>query len=192
MLLSYKLFEYRKISSTDEYDKHLDYYLHKKLSHSDTVINPLTDDFLEKFMYIDNPTDKELASINKYLKSHKLDNIVLYHGTHPDNNILDEGLLKTTTNRRLSRQSSSGFVYLALFPDSAKQYSDIGYGISNSAVYKITVPIEYLKPDDDNLKNVRQYGKIDVGTTLADSFIYAHTFRVAGNIPPYMIKKYIK
>lgn len=165
-------------------------YIHKNFTHSDNIIDPLEDGLLKDYLYPSfmNITDKDRKILNSYLKRNKQNSIVLYHGTSPRNNILSDGLLKTTTKRRLSYQSTSGFVYLAIFPDMAKMYSDVGYGISNSVVYKVIVPIEYIKPDTDNLYNKRMYSPtLDVQDTLADSLFYANTFKVKGNIPPYMI-----
>jgi len=179
MIVDYKIFE----------KEFIDKFLHKGFQHTNNIIEPLKDDYLKSFLYSYDIDDDIRKDINSYFKKHKLDSIVLYHGTHPRNNILEEGLLKTTTKRRLSYQSTSGFVYLSIFPDKAKMYSDIGYGISNSIIYKITIPIEYIKPDLDNLYNKTIVG-YDVKETLADSLIFTHTFRVAGNIPPYMIEEY--
>lgn len=165
-------------------------YLHKNFTHTDKIIDPLEDDFLKNYLYpsIINIDDKDRKLIDGYFKSNKQNSIVLYHGTSPKNNILSDGLLKTTSKRRLSYQSTSGFVYLAIFPSMAKMYSDIGYGINNSVIYKVIIPIEYIKPDTDNLYNKRMYSPTwDVKDTLADSLFYAHTFKVKGNIPPYMI-----
>lgn len=186
MIKNYNLFE-RSLTKT------LDKYLHKSLTHSDLIISPDDDEYLQSFLYKYELSDSDRIQINAYFKKHKFDNIILYHATHPRNSILEEGLLKTTSSRRLSYQSTSGFVYLAIHPSMAKSYSDIGYGISNSVIYEVTIPVEYLMPDTDNLMNQRiAKPEYNIKDTLADSMVYAHTFKVKGNIPPYMIKTYNK
>ena len=68
------------------------------------------------------------------------------------------------------------------------EQKSLGYGINNATVYEVYTPVEWLKPDEDQLNNVRYHSNPDVGNTMADSFLYGHGFRVAGNIPPYAIK----
>lgn len=67
---------------------------------------------------------------------------------------------------------------------------DMGYGINNAVVYECLIPIVYIKPDLDQLRNVRHFGEIEVGNTIGDSIVYGHGVRVKGDIPPYMIKKF--
>lgn len=186
MIRKFEVFE--KMKKTDSVYK--DIYIHKNFIHSDTIINPISNEELKNYLYADQLSNIDRKSINNFFKKHTKDSIVLYHGTNPNHDIMGEGLLKTSSKRRLSYQSTAGFVYLAIFPDTAKLYSDIGYGISNSQVYEVTIPIEYLTPDKDNLANKRVVIGDDVQYTLADSLVFAHSFAIKGNIPPYMIKKY--
>jgi hypothetical protein len=154
------------------------------------VFNLLKDKQFKDIFY-SNPTSENVKFLNEFFKSNKNKLIRLYHGTSPKLPILKDGLLRTSFKTKKSLQSQPGFVYLSIFPTSAKQFGDLAYGINNAAtVYQIDVPIEYLKPDKDQLYNIRAAGNVNVGETLGDSAIYGHGFRVAGDIPPYMIKIY--
>ena len=129
-----------------------------------------------------------LKKFNKLLKDSKFKKIRLFHGTSPNINILDDGLLVTKLKTKKSIQSETGYVYLSIYPDSAKTFGNISYGITKSIVYEIIVPIIYLKVDKDQLFNVNFHGN-NVPESLGDSAIYGHGFRIKGDIPPYMISK---
>lgn len=129
-------------------------------------------------------SEKNIKNINKFLNTNKNKNIRLYHGTHPNIPILEEGILTTKLKTKKSYQSQVGFVYLSLYPESAKLFGNIGYGINNATVYQVDIPILYLKPDLDQLHNSNTLNK-----TLGDSAIHGHGFRVKGDVPPYMITK---
>lgn len=116
--------------------------------------------------------------------------IKLYHGTHPSHDIMNQGLLPTSNERRLSLQSGSGHVYLATTPEMAKQFGDIGNGINNSKVYEVSVPVHKLLPDKDQLKNKRMYGNQNIGDTIGDSIVHGKTVRVKGKINPWQIREY--
>lgn len=167
-------------------------YLHY-LPYNDTSneINLAKDDEFKDIIYAE-PTEKNIDILNKFLRANKRKIIVMYHGTSPEHDILNNGLFTTKERTKRSRQSQPGFVYLSIYPDMAKTFGNLGYGISNAVVYEVRVPIEFLKPDLDQIHNVRQFGGINCGSTLADSILYGHGARVKGNLPPYMITKYKK
>ncbi len=109
---------------------------------------------------------------------------------------MEEGLKATSNKTKKSLQSEVGYVYLSIYPESAKMFGDLSNGIKNAVVYEIDIPIKYLKPDKDQLFNkkrsqieYKQDNDIHIGETLGDSAIFGHGFRVKGDIPPYMIKK---
>ena len=98
---------------------------------------------------------------------------------------MEEGLKRTTNKTKKSLQSEPGYVYLSIYPESAKLFGNLAYGINDAQVYEIHVPIIHLKADSDQLYNMNHMGK-----SLGDSAIYGNGFRVKGDIPPYMISKY--
>ena len=140
------------------------------------------------------PQTNDVKTINKFIKDksdiYVQNHIKLYHGTHPNHPIKEQGLLPTSSTRRLSLQSASGYVYLATTPEMAKQFGDIGNGINNSKVYEVTVPIHKLLADKDQLKNKRMYGDEDIGNSIGDSIIHGRTVRVKGKIEPWQIEEY--
>lgn len=142
--------------------------------------------------FIFEQSSESVKKLNKLLSKNKDKQLKLFHGTHPDIQILEEGLLKTTLKTKKSYQSETGYVYLSIYPESAKLFGDLAYGIQNSTVYEINVPILYCKPDLDQLRNVNLESPNVYGKTLGDSIIYGNGVRVKGNIPPYMIKIFKK
>lgn len=165
-------------------------YLHSAaglLHDINTFNNPID---LREIFDLNDFSKENKEKINNFLKRNKEKFVSLYHGTSPKHNIIEDGLLKTTNKTKKSFQSEVGYVYLSVYPSSAKTFGDLAYGISNAVVYEIKVPIEFLKVDTDQLKNKRLYGSFkNIENTLADSLLYGNGFRVKGNIPPYLIKK---
>ena len=105
---------------------------------------------------------------------------------------MHEGLLRTTSRRRNSAQSESGYVYLSIYPSSAKTFGEIAYPRDEVIVYAVDIKIKELKPDKDQLVNKRRwgYGQFDfLGDSLAESLIFGHGARVRRDIRPYEIKK---
>ena len=101
---------------------------------------------------------------------------------------MSQGILKTTSRRRNSAQSTSGFVYLSLYPDSARTFGELAYPKQDVLVYSVDIKIKELKPDSDQLRNKRLWdAECKIGDTLADSLIFGHGARVARNIYPYEI-----
>jgi hypothetical protein len=135
------------------------------------------------------PSEKDIQVIKKFLNDNKYHKLILYHGTNAEFDIEHDGLLPTTSKRRNSLQSASGYVYLSIFPEMAKTFGEMAFPNKDINVYKIDVPIKDLKTDKDQLFNKRLYGNIQVGDSLAESLIIGHGARVKGKIPPYMIKR---
>lgn len=122
---------------------------------------------------------------NRYVK--------LYHATAPDLDIEGEGLKPTSTTRRRSYQSTSGFVYLANTPDRAKTFGDMG-NKGHSTVYEVIVPIRKLLADKDQLFNQRvalaETGE-SIGNSIGESIVYGGGVRIKGYIEPWAIRKII-
>lgn len=125
--------------------------------------------------------------LNKFLNKNKGNLLNLYHGTSSNFDIKENGLLTTKLKTKRSYQSEEGYVYLSIYPDSAKLFGEIAYPKEDISVYKVEIAISNLKSDKDQLRNKRLYGNMKVGDSLAESAIYGNGFRVKGDIPPYMI-----
>lgn len=141
-----------------------------------------------QLIYNDEPSAEEISTFNKWLRQHKDDYCILFHGTASRHDILSQGIKKTTLKTKRSFQSAPGFVYLSVFPDMSKTFGEFGYPQEDITVYGVIIKIKELKPDYDQLKNKRLYGDIDCGETLADSLVYGHGARVSRNIMPYEIR----
>lgn len=142
--------------------------------------------FFENDMFYDR---KLVDDFNKWLRKHREDYLRLYHGTGSRHKILEKGILTTTIKRRTSYQSENGYVYLSIYPDSAKTFGELGNPYDKVIVYSVDLKIKELKPDIDQLKNKRFYNKdlSEMGNTLAESLIYGHAARVKRSIKPYEI-----
>lgn len=178
------------ITKLNEYTKYL-YYLEApaiKGVNTKIILN-LTNDYQTNDLFFKEPTDSDIKFLNKYLKDNKYNLIELYHGTSSDNNIIENGLLTTKVKTKKSLQSTPRYVYLSIFKDMAIKFGSFAYPKKDVNVYKITVPVYFLKPDLDQIKNVRMWSNENIGETLADSALYGHGFCIKGNIPPYMIEK---
>lgn len=82
-------------------------------------------------------------------------------------------------------QSATGFVYLSIYPQSARTFGELAYPRKQVTVYAVDIKIKELLPDKDQLRNKRLYGQFDIDDTLADSLIFGHGARVKRNILPY-------
>ena len=137
------------------------------------------------------PSAKKVQEINRYLQANKdkynPKYVKFYHGTAKGLPIEEKGLLPTSTTRRKSYQSESGYVYLANTPERAKTFGDLG-NMSNSDVYEVVVPVNKLLPDLDQLNNLRSTGE-KIGNTLGDSIVYGGGVRIKGKIEPYAVRK---
>lgn len=139
-------------------------------------------------------TDKEVKEFGRFLNSHKMDFIRMYHGTSSRHAVMDKGLLATSSGRARSPQSAAGFVYLAYDPESALNFARMGYAGDYTAdlvVYAVDVTVQRLLPDHDQLRNKRMWGGDDtIGSTLAHSLIYGRGARVRGRIEANQIHEW--
>ena len=153
------------------------------------VIDFNTDDKFSH-LFFGNPTTKEIAEFNKWLKKNRDTYVRLYHGTSSKIPVLQEGLKPTSRKTAKSLQSGSGFVYLSVYPSMSKQYADLAYSSDvyhgvHSEVYAVDIPVKELKPDKDNLSNKRMYGLPELGGSLGESLAVAHSVSVPRAILPY-------
>ena len=176
------------------------------ISHSTGLYDVKTDKIIElrdMQLYWDNikvcdkPNyieSKEYKELSKFLRENKNGFIRMYHGTGKSVPILgleDRGLLKTTNRTKKSFQSETGYVYLSVYPESAKTFGEICYPYDKPAIiYEVVIPVSELRPDTDQLRNARQFGNKKVGDTLVESLVIGHGARVKGHIPKYMINIY--
>jgi hypothetical protein len=184
-----KLNEFISEKTTNIFNKYL-YYIEApgiRGVNINKVLN-LVNDSETRYLFFKDPTIEDVDFLQKYLKSNKFNLIELYHGTSSDHNILDDGLLTTKLSTKKSMQSEIGYVYLSVFDSMAKTFGSFAYPKNDISVYKITVPVYFLEPDLDQLRNQRYYAGNNVNNTLAESALFGHGFRIKGNIPPYMIK----
>lgn len=108
----------------------------------------------------------------------------LYHGTAANLPIMEQGLLPTSARRRRSLQSTSGYVYLSVYPGAAKDFGRMGNSGRAIEVYKVEIPIRILLADKDQLNNKRYWGEDStIGNDLASSLMIGHGARVKGRIP---------
>lgn len=138
-----------------------------------------------------NPKDK--AAFSSFLNSHRSDFVRLYHGTSKKHEVLGSGLLPTSSKRRNSLQSQSGYVYLTYDPQTALSFARMGYAGQykyDLVVYAVEVTIGRLLPDHDQLFNKRMYTDLEIGKSLADSLIYGRGARVKGKIEPHQVTIY--
>lgn len=148
------------------------------------------DSFIDELITSPPHTEEDVKRLNKYLRANKNKTITLYHGTDASHNILQDGLLPTSAKRKKSLQSASGYVYLSVYKSMAKTFGEMANPYAkNIKVYKITLPINDLKVDNDQLKNKRMWSDVEIGNTLGDSLIYGSGARVKGAIPNYYIKE---
>ena len=146
---------------------------------------------LKSALFNDEPTRDDITSLNKWLRQHRDDYVRLYHGTSSELPITDKGLLKTSVKRKRSLQSEPVFVYLSIFPTTARTFGEFGYPRESVTVYAVDVKVSELKPDTDQLKNKRMWCRDiapDIRDTLGDSLAFGHGARIKRDILPYEIK----
>jgi len=124
---------------------------------------------------------EEVREFQRWLVSKRSEFIRLYHGTWDGHDVINKGLLPTTTKRRNSYQSSSGYVYLTYDPQRARSFGSMAYPGRGIVVYAADVLVRSLHPDKDQLANMRSVG-YDIGDSLAESFIYGAGARVKGKV----------
>lgn len=137
------------------------------------------------------PTPEKAKAINEWVKNNAdiyTNSLVkMYHATHPSIPIEHDGLRPTSTLRRRSYQSESGYVYLAATPERAKAFGDIANG-TKSTVYEVLVRVRHLLPDKDQLNNQRSVGN-ELGNSVGESVVYGGGARVKGRIEPWAVRK---
>lgn len=132
---------------------------------------------------------KRIAAFNSWLKAHEEEECELYHGTDAKLPILQQGLIKTTARTKKSYQSQTGYVYLSIYPETAKLFGEIAYPGSRISVYAVVLKIKELLPDPDQLKNKKYWcGLSYLGNTLAESLCAGSGARVKRNVFPYELK----
>lgn len=145
------------------------------------------DEFFAKYFFSER-TPPKTSELAKWLRDHREDFVTLYHGTAAINKIREQGIKPTTTNRRNSYQSTSGYSYVSVYPGMAEafgRYAGLNRGPDENgnkiAVYPVMIQIKNLRPDIDQLNNQRSVGK-DVGNSLAESLLVGSGARVRGKI----------
>ena len=159
-------------------------FLTSDINGEHNVINLMTNPDTS-IIYNEEASQKQRLAFSKWLRQHREDYVRLYHGTDSDIPILKDGLKKTSTRTKKSIQSATGFVYLSIYPQSARTFGELAYPRKQVTVYAVDIKIKELLPDKDQLRNKRLYGQFDIDDTLADSLIFGHGARVKRNILPY-------
>ena len=159
-------------------------FLTSDINGEHNVINLMTNPDTS-IIYNEEASQKQRLAFSKWLRQHREDYVRLYHGTDSNIPILRDGLKKTSTRTKKSMQSATGFVYLSIYPQSARTFGELAYPRKQVTVYAVDIKIKELLPDKDQLRNKRLYGQFDIDDTLADSLIFGHGARVKRNILPY-------
>jgi hypothetical protein len=105
-----------------------------------------------------------------------------YHGTAAHVPVETQGLLPTSTRRRNSLQSRSGYVSFSIFPGHAEMFALIAFPRRSVTVYGIDLRVRELVPDLDQLRNQRAWAERCVKPTLAHSLAYGHGAQVKGAV----------
>lgn len=139
------------------------------------------------------PTPEKAKIMTAWVKEnsdlYKEKYVKLYHATAMSLPIEHEGLKPTSTTRRRSYQSTSGYVYLAATPERAKNFGDIG-NQGRSAVYEVIALVRNLLSDRDQLNNQRAVGQWgDMGNSIGESIVYGGGVRIKGAIEPWAVRK---
>lgn len=130
---------------------------------------------------------KRLRQFSRWLRENRQTQVVLFHGTSKRLPIMEKGLLPTSSRRRKSLQSTPGYVYLSVFPSSARQFGEIAYPGHEIVVYNVTCFIRQLRTDKDQLFNRRMYSGLDVEDTLVNSLVYGFGARRKGAVHPFSL-----
>jgi hypothetical protein len=106
----------------------------------------------------------------------------LYHGTAAHVPVANQGLLPTSTRRRNSLQSRSGYVSFSIFPGHAEMFALLAFPRRSVTVYGVDLRVRELVPDLDQLRNQRAWAERCVKPTLAHSLAYGHGAQVKGAV----------
>jgi hypothetical protein len=184
-----------KVGHNEKMSKSGTFNKYKKIYDADgTMFHPfdLRMEFPELIWNVE-PTDKQIEKLNKWLRDNKEKYVRMFHGTPFENkeNVLQKGLLPTSSTRRHSFQSQSGYVYLSVFPTMSKHFADMAshQDKDKNVVFEVVAAIMDLKPDTDQLINKRHHSdNKNIGDTLADSIIYGHGARIRGKVDRNLIR----
>jgi hypothetical protein len=133
----------------------------------------------------DDPAIKEL---DQWLRGNPNAFVRLYHGTAKDHPIMASGLLPTTSNRRNSLQSRSGYVSLSVYESNARTFGELAYPGKEIEVYAVTMCVRSLTADKDQLFNQRCHVGRKVKNSLAHSLVFGHGAQVKGKVDPWYIQ----
>lgn len=125
--------------------------------------------------------------IKSYNQKYEIRYVIMYHAANKNAPILERGLLAGKRNRKNFGMSESGYVYLAVNPQTAKIFGEMAYN-ENYIIYEVIVPVGKLLPDKKRLQYTMPEGV--TGGSLAHSLIYAGSAMVKGNIERWQIKQY--
>ena len=106
----------------------------------------------------------------------------LYHGTDARVPVATEGLRPTSTRRRNSLQSRSGYVSFSIYPGHAEMFALLAFPRRAVTVYGVDLRVRELVPDADQLRNQRVWAERCVQPTLAHSLAYGHGAQVRGAV----------
>ena len=106
----------------------------------------------------------------------------LYHGTAAHVPVGNQGLLPTSTRRRNSLRSRSGYVSFSIFPGHAEMFALLAFPRRSVTVYGVDLRVRELRPDLDQLRNQRAWAERCVQPTLAHSLAYGHGAQVRGAV----------
>ena len=149
-------------------------------------------DFSKGDPFFLEPTKKGLRRLREWLRASRNTFVTLYHGTSAGHNVAGpdgEGLLPTSPGWAKSLQSASGWVHLSVHPDAAGFFGRMAYPGQDISVYAATVPVYRLRPDADQLRNMRYWssGGEGIGGDLASSLVHGGGARVRGAVAPYSL-----
>ena len=106
----------------------------------------------------------------------------LYHGTAAHVPVANQGLLPTSTRRRNSLQSRSGYVSFSIFPGHAEMFALLAFPRRSVTVYGVDLRVGERVPDLEQLRNQRAWAERCVKPTLAHSLAYGHGAQVKGAV----------
>jgi hypothetical protein len=107
-----------------------------------------------------------VARLARWLRSNPDGWLRLYHGTAASVPVESEGLLPTSTRRRNSLQSRSGYVSFSIYPGHAEMFALLAFPRRAVTVYGVDLRVRELVPDTDQLRNQRVWAERCVRPTL--------------------------
>ncbi len=150
------------------------------------VIDPLTDPEIGNLFYKE-PTKAEVSVLRAFLKAHKYDSMLMYHGTSSRHSIQADGFKPTSASRRNSLQSRSGYVSFSVFWGMSETFAKMAYPMQDVTIYAVRVPIYDMVGDADQLRNKAIWGGVNLGKDVAASLLVGHGIQVKGRVNPAQI-----